>query len=294
MSLRAVSRRRLFPGRHEVFRVLSELQESGRFEEAGLTLQPTIPWHSSTCSQCEMYPSCIPKLCHLHVRGEMKARNSRSLVTVADCPPTRACWSCGQKSDCSTAHQLDLLCNAGCGAVQPIDCDSDVNFYELFGCPIGVIIDNVCLDRAFLSLQKKLHPDKFASRGSKHQEISGQVSAMVNMAYQTLKNPVKRVQYLLKLLGIGDILEEGPSTIPPQPDLLNEVFEVREKLENCKSPDEVHSILELNRTKICEVLEELQDAFTRRDYEMLAYGTIRLQYFSRIQDDASSGMHSFE
>ncbi len=294
MSLRGVSHRRIFPRCHEVFRVRSKFQQSGRLEEAGLFLQPTIPGNSSPPSQCEVVQSShAPRIGHLHVKKEMKARKRRTLVTVVDCPPARSCWSCGQKSDCSSAHQLQLLCNAaGCGAVQPIDCDSDINFYELFGCPIGVIVNDSQLDRAFLSLQKKLHPDKFASRGAKHQEVSGRTSAMVNMAYQTMKNPVERVQYLFKLSGIINVIEEG-NTLPPRPDLLNEVFEVREKLENCKSQDEVRFIMQLNHAKICEILEELQSAFIRRDYKMLADGAIRLQYFSRIQDDASNGIHSF-
>ncbi len=292
MSLRAVSRRSALRHRHEVSRIYSELQQSGRSEVAGLILQPIIPGNFSPLSQYELYPSRLLKLRHLHVREEIRARKSRSLVTVADCPPARACWNCGEKSNCSTAHQLQLLCDAGCGAVQPIDCDSDINFYELFGCPIGVVIDDSKLDRAFLSLQKKLHPDKFASRGVKHQEVSGQMSTMVNMAYQTIKNPVKRVQYLFKLLGIVDVLDEGESTVSP--DLLNEIFEVREKLENCKTIHEAHSILKLNCAKIREVLEELHGAFICKDYKKLADGATRLVYFTRIQDDASSKMHSFQ
>eukprot|EP01084_Bolivina_argentea_P292558 502981_1 len=294
MSRRAVSHRSVLQHRHEVFRIYSELQQSGRSEVAGLILQPIIPGNFSPLSRRELYPSRMPKLGHLHVREEIEARKSRSLVTVADCPPERACWSCGEKSNCSTVHQLQLLCDAGCGAVQPIDCDSDINLYELFGCPIGVVIDDSNLDTAFLSLQKKLHPDKFASRGAKHQEVSGQMSSMVNMAYQTMKNPVKRVQYLFKLLGIVDVLDEGESTVPPEPDLLNEIFEAREKLENCKTIHEVHSIQKLNHAKIREVLEELQGAFIRKDYEKLAKGGIRLQYFFRVQDDASSKMYSFQ
>ncbi len=293
MPLRAVSHRSVLRHRREVFHIYSELQQSeGSEVAAGLILQPIIPGNFSPLSRCELCPSHVPKLRRLHVWKETKAINHRSLVTVADCPPERACWSCGEKSNCSTNYQLQLLCDAGCGAVQLIDPDSDIIFYELFGCPIGVFIDDSRLDRAFLSLQRKLHPDKFASRGAKHQEVSGQMSAMVNMAYQTMKSPVKRVEYLLKLLGVSGVLDEGESTIPPESELLNEIFEVRERLENCKSVHELCSTMKLNQAKIREILEELQGAFISKDYKTLANGAVRLQYFCAIQDDALSKKYS--
>ena len=192
------------------------------------------------------------------------------------------CWNCGHKHECSSELALqDLMC--ACGAVQPVD-GTRVNFYELFGCPMGVAIDGAGLEKRFLALQRKLHPDKFAQEGPEHLDMSSRTSAVVNDAYQVLRNPVSRVRYLLKLLGVNELEEESRMIVPPE--ILAEVYDVRERLEESHSREETEKILVENRRAMDAILASLQEAFKKRDLERLIKGAVRLQYLAKIQEEA--------
>src|SRR6202142_4682565 len=61
------------------------------------------------------------------------------------------------------------------------------------------------------------------------------MSSALNDAYRTLKDPVKRAQYLLTLEGF-DIGEQRSKDVPPE--LLEEVFELNMALEEMRGGDD--------------------------------------------------------
>jgi molecular chaperone HscB len=147
---------------------------------------------------------------------------------------THSCWSCG---DMRAAH----FCES-CGKVQPPE---PVNYFAFFGRPLQLNVDLAALEKDFYSLSRKLHPDVSASVGGKEQEWSLQQSSLLNDAYRTLKDPIKRTQYLLQLEGVE--LEEQSKSATEQarasgetkkqivpPDLLEEVFELNLHLEELR------------------------------------------------------------
>jgi molecular chaperone HscB len=145
-----------------------------------------------------------------------------------------SCWSCGTMR---AAH----FCEA-CGKVQP---PVPVDYFTFFGLPRTLSLDTAALERDFYQLSRKLHPDLSARAGSKEQEWSLQQSSLLNDAYRTLKDPIKRTQYLLKLEGV-ELEEQSKSAtekaraaggvkkqiVPP--DLLEEVFELNMQLEELR------------------------------------------------------------
>jgi len=48
-------------------------------------------------------------------------------------------------------------------------------------------------------LQQEFHPDRFASKGDVDKRLAVQTASLINQAYDTLKSPLKRAQYLLEL-----------------------------------------------------------------------------------------------
>jgi molecular chaperone HscB len=163
---------------------------------------------------------------------------------------THSCWSCG---DMRAAH----FCES-CGKVQP---PVPVDYFSFFGLPRKLDVDLAALEKDFYALSRKLHPDLSAASGSheKEQEWSLEQSSMLNDAYRTLKDPIKRTQYLLHLEGVE--LEEQSKTATEQaratgamkkqivpPDLLEEVFELNMQLEelrmNKKTGDDDPSLIE--------------------------------------------------
>ena len=75
-----------------------------------------------------------------------------------------------------------------------------MNYFQLFGLETQFTIDLAKLSTLYQTLQKKVHPDRFANASSQDQLLAVKKSTLINDAYQTLKNPLKRAQYLLCLL----------------------------------------------------------------------------------------------
>ena len=129
-----------------------------------------------------------------------------------------------------------------CGKVQP---PVPVDYFSYFGIPRKLNLDVAALEKDFYALSRKLHPDFNAGRAGEEQDWSLQQSSMLNDAYRTLKDPIKRTQYLLRLEGVE--LEEQSKSATEQaratgelktqivpPDLLEEVFELNMHLEELR------------------------------------------------------------
>ena len=85
--------------------------------------------------------------------------------------------------------------------------DFSRNHFELFGLPERFHFDTASLDSAYRALQSEVHPDCFARAPEAEQRLALQSSARVNEAYQALRDPVARAQYLLSLHGIEAFAE---------------------------------------------------------------------------------------
>ena len=176
---------------------------------------------------------------------------------------TQSCWSCGTMR---AAH----FCEA-CGKVQP---PAPVDYFTFFGLPRKLNLDVVALEKDFYELNRKLHPDLNARAGSQEQEWSLQQSSLLNDAHRTLKDPIKRTEYLLKLEGV-ELEEQSKSAtehacstgqvkkqiVPP--DLLEEVFDLNLQLEELRlhkktGEDDPALIEEIGRQKL--ELEEKHEA----------------------------------
>jgi molecular chaperone HscB len=192
-----------------------------------------------------------------------------NLTTITTKPApeeTQSCWSCGTMR---AAH----FCEA-CGKVQP---PAPVDYFNFFGLPRKLNLDIAILEKDFYELSRRLHPDLNAQAGSQEQEWSLQQSSLLNDAHRTLKDPIKRTEYLLKLEGVE--LEEQSKTATEQarstgqikkqivpPELLAEVFDLNEQLEELRTQkklgkDDPALIEEIGRQKL--ELEEKQDALLR-------------------------------
>jgi molecular chaperone HscB len=160
-----------------------------------------------------------------------------ALTAIGDRPlpqDTHSCWSCGSMR---AAH----FCES-CGKVQP---PVPVDYFSFFGLPLKLNIDVAALEKSFYELSRKLHPDLNARAGTQEQEWSMEQSSLLNDAYRTLKDPIKRTEYLLHLEGV-ELEEQSKSAteraratggtkkqiVPP--DLLEEVFELNMQLEELR------------------------------------------------------------
>jgi|SRR6266436_6764443 len=164
----------------------------------------------------------------------MAMDTSKTIAADGNGSATSRCWSCG---DMRAAQ----FCKA-CGKVQP---PAAVDYFAFFGMGRKLNLDGARLEREFYELSRRLHPDLNARADQREQEWSLEQSSLLNDAYRTLKDPIKRTQYLLTLEGV-ELEEQSKSAtekaratgevkkqiVPP--DLLEEVFELNLQLEEAR------------------------------------------------------------
>jgi molecular chaperone HscB len=193
----------------------------------------------------------------------IESNTNSSLTTPGEA--TATCWSCGTMR---AVH----FCNA-CGKVQP---PMPVDYFTFFGLPRKLNLDVALLEREFYELSRKLHPDLSARAEKREQEWSLEQSSLLNDAYRTLKDPIKRTEYLLRLEGVE--LEEQSKAATEKarttgeikkqvvpPDLLEEVFELNMQLEELRAQkkigeDDPALVEEIGKQKL--ELEEKQESLS--------------------------------
>src|ERR1700753_1760603 len=135
------------------------------------------------------------------------------------------CWSCGQ-----TVAGGQPFCS-GCGKVQPA---KQADYFAIFGLPPKLDLDLPALEKQFYRYSRKLHPDVHARATQQEQEWSLAQASLLNDAYRTLKSPLDRTKYLLKLEGVQFEEDRGPNPSKVPADLLEEVFELNMQLEEMR------------------------------------------------------------
>lgn len=115
-----------------------------------------------------------------------------------------------------------------------------MNHFELFGLPNQFELDNAALAATFRDLQRRFHPDKFASASERDRLMAVQKAAEINDAFQTLKSPISRAEYILALQGV-DIRAEQQTMSDPM--FLMEQMELREEIEGIAHSSDPSSAL---------------------------------------------------
>jgi molecular chaperone HscB len=151
------------------------------------------------------------------------------MLKVIDSAVPVACWSC------SVAHNESTLFCPHCSKIQPA---ATGDYFSVFSLVPKLDLDLGMLEHQFHKLSRKLHPDRFARATEHEKEWSLADTALLNDAYRTLRDPIRRTEYLLKLQG-AEIGEEhagkdrkDPSRVPA--DLLEEAFDLNMQLEEMR------------------------------------------------------------
>jgi molecular chaperone HscB len=138
------------------------------------------------------------------------------------------------------------------------------NFFTLLKLPEAFVIDLEKLDQNYQGLQKEIHPDRFASFDDETKLESIKKTAQVNDAYQTLKSPIRRAEYLLQLHGVN--IHDEKYTAVPQ-DFLMQQMEWREELETYKQNklalEKLAADIQKNKN---EMMNQLPALFEHKDH----------------------------
>lgn len=113
-----------------------------------------------------------------------------------------------------------------CSSIQRLN--SSPNYFEVFDIPYEYDLDLEKLEQEYNRLASELHPDFYLMASSFEKKQSVESAALLNQAYQNIKNPFSRAQYLLKILTHGKPLDSRALS----PGFLEKMFELQEKLDH--------------------------------------------------------------
>jgi molecular chaperone HscB len=155
-----------------------------------------------------------------------------------------------------------------CGRILP---PTERNYFDVFGLPVDrLVIDIPQLEKRFLELSRKYHPDRFASKTPLENQIAHEYSSAVNNAYRTLKEPVSRAKYVVERK-LGSI-EEKSAHVPTE--MAEFFFEIHDLLDTIREANgnppeaelkEVQKAEKDLREKVTELETNLQENFVVYD-----------------------------
>ncbi len=193
------------------------------------------------------------------------------------------CWECGASN--SEAAIFCVSCNH-------LQAPRAVDAFVLFNFAPAFEIDEAALEQAYLSLQQQVHPDRYANASAKEQRFATAHTLALNAAYDVLKSPLGRAEYLLEQQGLI-VNRDGRDSVKPSQMLLMESLEAREKLEHAKDVASLRVMQQevKDEKKLC--LAALKDAFDKKNYQQAAQSTIRLKYLQKLQQEVKEKKRNF-
>ncbi|XP_038214099.1 iron-sulfur cluster co-chaperone protein HscB isoform X2 [Zerene cesonia] len=192
-----------------------------------------------------------------------------------------SCWSCGKDQ---TSLITNLFCS-NCKALQNPD-DKD-NYFKLMGINETYDLDETDLAKRYKELQKYLHPDKYANRDQKEQEISEKYSSLVNEAYKTLLEPLSRGIYMLRLRG-----KEIPESTELDREFLMKIMEKNEEVENAETENEIMKLNKENKAIIKDLQKRVSTAFFDGDLKRVVKLLGEMKYYTSIDNQIEASIRN--
>ena len=202
------------------------------------------------------------------------------------------CWSCQKQAGAAP------LC-AACGALQPPDDAADL--FAVLGLPARYAVDLAAGEAAYKDLSRQVHPDRYATADPRARRASLARTVQLNQAWRTIKDPVRRAEYLLTRAGI-DIGGKQPTPgseekrtieVAAPPAFLMEILELNDELAAAQRTGDtvkVAFMAEEMRGRARETMKAIAaglDTGVPAQLEEAARSLVALRYYQRFIEQAA-------
>ncbi|HWU84193.1 MAG TPA: Fe-S protein assembly co-chaperone HscB [Rhodocyclaceae bacterium] len=174
------------------------------------------------------------------------------------------------------------------------DFDMTRDHFALFDLAPAFGIDAAALEQRYRELQARVHPDKHAHLPDAEQRVAMQRATHANEAYQTLKSPLKRAQYLLSLRGVDPQVERN--TAMPM-EFLVEQLECREAVAEARQEHDLEALEALERDMRRELRTEYASVGAQLDAgdnEAAAQTVRRLLFKEKLLHEIGDAIEAIE
>jgi molecular chaperone HscB len=167
--------------------------------------------------------------------------------------------------------------------------------FALFDLPRRQALDELELERLYRDIQNQVHPDKHAHLADSEKRLAMQWATKVNEAYITLKSPMKRAEYLLKLLGHDPQIERN--TAMPA-DFLMQQMELREAVAECRAGGDADALDHMHRRMKKEMAAQHQALIValdeKKDYTRGAEVVRQLMFQEKLLHEIDEALQAVE
>lgn len=180
------------------------------------------------------------------------------------------------------------MANQSSSKTAHVDSAPNSDAFALLGLSPQFALDPADIERAFLERSRRVHPDRFATAPVAERVAALSQARALNDAYQVVKKPVARAEYLLGRAGIsiGDNERLDPQAIA-------EVLELREALELARKRGDRATIDALHRQmrdRRAQAVADLAPLFAAQDLQAVKRVLISLRYIDRYLEAADAAL----
>jgi molecular chaperone HscB len=200
------------------------------------------------------------------------------------------CWSCEKEGG------KGPFC-VSCKAILPPDAADDR--FAVLGLARKFEVDLAAAESAYKDLSRQLHPDRFAKADPRARRAALGRTVELNDAWRTVKDPIKRAEYLLELAGFGLAGDDRQSEsalrktkqVAAPPTFLIEILELREELGEAQRAGDtvkVAFMAEEMRGRAAEAVKTLAAALEAGKFEEAARTLVAFRYYQRFLDEVAA------
>ena len=160
--------------------------------------------------------------------------------------------------------------------------------FETLGIPRNFDVDLAAVEKTHRELSRALHPDRFVNAGASERRAALSKAVEVNEAWRVVRDPIRRAEALLGLLGVRH--DEGKEP-EPDADFLMEMLELREALSEAKAGKDLGEVRRMAakitaRAKAVEIVRS--DGFQRGDAASLVGKVGEFRFYRRFLDEVNA------
>ncbi|QRN40736.1 MAG: Fe-S protein assembly co-chaperone HscB [Neisseriaceae bacterium] len=154
-----------------------------------------------------------------------------------------------------------------------------MNYFEIFKFPVHYDLPLDDLEFQFQKLATLYHPDRVASLSVFEKNQYMQMFTTLNEAYQILKNPISRAEYILSL---NNIEYDPEKTFQCDPELLETQMLFREKIEVSQNLTDLIPIVEEIKVNLSSLFLDISSFISSKSWDKVITLIDKAKFFTKL------------
>lgn len=169
------------------------------------------------------------------------------------------------------------------------------NYFDIFSLDVSTSPDLHRLKEKNRELQQQVHPDRFANGSEAEKREAMQITSLINQAFETIKDPVSRLQYMLMLKSV-DMSSETDTSMDGA--FLMEQMELREEIADVRSQSDPLEILDTMtsdlKIKSADLTDSFESSYKQDELDECREIVRKLQFFNKAQKEVNEIVEQLE